>query len=599
MTSARANLAKSSPSQIHSSRWRFTDPVAQSPIYTGTSFRYSSAQRSHVQGVFRQNHVTTVPVRSSYYRALTAPRTLTALVLIGALLRLWAYLADTALYLDEILLSYSILNLPLVDLLTQALPLDQVAPLGFLLVERCSVTIFGHNELALRLFPFVCAIISLILFRRLAERVLTGAGPTVALFAFAIGFPFIRYAVVVKQYELDVMAAILLMLIALNLHEDRTTTIRLLLLGFAGFVVISFSQASVLVMAGLGFALVVEWLRSREQNSLRALLFTVPLWAVASIVAVIIGVRSMTPSTRAFMDDFWAGGFVPLPFRALSALRWFWESVTSIFSDVTLLRYRWPVIFVIVALVGVISLWRRSRWIALVLLSQFIMGIIAAVEQQYPLRGRLALWLLPAVLLAVAAGAEWICARANLLHPIVGAIFLVAILVPPVVALAEAPPPYEIEHHKDLLGYLQKNRRPGDVVYVFPLPTVGVRFYGPRFGLQRSDWIAGVCDRSETRAYLKDLDRFRGASRFWILTGGGRPMRFARSAVLQYLGTIGKKTDSLSLPSPTYGSVTIELYDLSDPTRLSSANAETFPAPPMATDPRPGCRDWVSHWPGE
>ncbi len=552
---------------------------------------------------FEKKHATnasaTVPVGSSLYRALTAPRTLTILVLIGVILRFWAYLADTALYLDEILLSYSILDLPLADLLTRPLPLDQVAPLGFLLVERCSVTIFGHNEFALRLFPFVCAIVSLILFRRLAERVLTGVGPTVALFVFAIGFPFIRYAVVVKQYELDVMAAILLMLIAFNLRERRTTTKRLLLFGLVGFAVISLSQASVLVMAGLGFAFAVDWLMSRDENALRALLFTVPLWAAASVLAVIIGVRSMTPSTRTFMDDFWAGGFIPLPFRGASALHWFWESLTSLFSDLTLLRYRWPGVFVVVALVGVIVLWRRSRSVALFLLCQFTIAIVAAVAQQYPLRGRLTLWLLPAALLAIAAGAEWIRTRADSLHAIVGAIFLVALLVPPVIALAEAPPPYEIEHHKDFLSYLQKNRRPGDIVYVFPLPSIGVRFYGPRFGLQRSDWIASVCDRNETRAYIKDVDRFRGAPRLWILTGGSRPFRFARAAVLQYLGAIGKRTDLLSLPSSTYGSVTLELYNLSDPTRLSQVDAETFPAPPMATDPRPGCREWVSHWPGE
>jgi hypothetical protein len=76
-------------------------------------------------------------------------------------------------------------------------------------------------------------------------------------------------------------------------------------------------------------------------------------------------------------------------------------------------------------------------------------------------------------------------------------------------------------------------------------------------------------------------------------------MRFARSAVLQYLGTIGKRIDMLSFPSPTYGSVTLELYDLSDPTRLNRADAGTFPVQPMATDPRPGCRDFLSRWPGE
>lgn len=569
-------------------------------------FCYSSPN-SHMSNSFpAREHVATAsvasPVDSSLYRGLTAPRTLTVLVLVGVILRLWAYLADTALYLDEILLSHNILNLPLVDLLTRPLALDQVAPLGFLLVERCAVTMFGHNEFALRLFPFLCAILSLLLFRRLAERTLTGAGPAVALFAFAIGFPFIRYAVVVKQYELDVLAAVVLMLIACNLRDGPATTKRLILFGLAGFAVISFSQASVLVMAGLGLAFAVDWLLSRDRNALRALLTTVPLWAAASIVAVIIGIRSMTPSTRTFMDDFWAGGFLPLPFRGMSALRWFWESLTSLFSDVTLLRYRWPVVFVIFALLGVMALWRHSRSRALFLLCQFTLAIVAAVAQQYPLRGRLALWLIPAALLAVAAGVEWMRATASSLHPsggVVGAILIAALLVPPVIALAEAPPPYEIEHHKDFLGYLQKNRRPGDVVYVFPLPSVGVRFYGPRFGLQRSDWTESICDRNETRPYLKDIDRFRGAPRLWIITGGSRPFRFARAAILNYLGTIGKRTDLLSFPSATYGSITIELYDLSDRNLLSHADAETFPAPHMATDPRPGCREWLSHWPGE
>jgi len=545
---------------------------------------------------------STVPVVSSLYRVLTSPRTLTVLVLLGVGLRLWAYLADTALYLDEILLSYSILNVPLADLLTRPLPIDQVAPPGFLLGERFAVTIFGHNEHALRLFPFVCAIVSLLLFCRLAKRALTGAGPAVALFVFAIGVPFIRYGVIVKQYELDVLAAILLMLIALTLRDRSTTTKRLLLFGLAGFAVIGFSQASVLVMAGLGFAFAVDWLMSHDRNARQALLISVPLWAAASILAVIVGLRSMTPSTRTFMEDFWAGGFLPLPFRALSAFRWFWESLTSLFSDVTLLRYRWSFVFVVVALAGIVALWRWRRSVALFVLGQFVIAIIAAVAQQYPLRGRLALWLLPGTLLAVAAGAEWIRTMVSSLHPhggVVGAVLVAALLVPPVMALAEAPPPYEIEHHKDFLSYLQKKRHPGDVVYVFPLPTVGVRFYAPRFGLQRDDWIAGICDRNETRPYIKEIDRFRGKSRLWIISGGSRPFRVARSTVLQYLGTIGKRTDMLSLPSSTYGSVTIELYDLSDPVLLTHADAETFSAPHMATDPRPGCREWTSHWPGE
>src|SRR5215472_15801293 len=115
------------------------------------------------------------------------------LLLLGIGLRVWAYVRDTSLYLDEILLSRKILDLALRQLLTKPLALDQVAPRGFLLFERAAVASLGPNEMALRLLPFVCGIASLVLFWRLAEHILTKAGSAIALFLFTIGVPFIRF----------------------------------------------------------------------------------------------------------------------------------------------------------------------------------------------------------------------------------------------------------------------------------------------------------------------------------------------------------------------------------------------------------------------
>src|SRR5690349_1669120 len=92
--------------------------------------------------------------------ALTAPRVLTALVVIGIALRLWQYLAGTSLWLDEVMLSRNIVELPFGALLTQPLALDQVAPRGFLLVEKLVVLAFGPGELALRAFPAVCGLLT-------------------------------------------------------------------------------------------------------------------------------------------------------------------------------------------------------------------------------------------------------------------------------------------------------------------------------------------------------------------------------------------------------------------------------------------------------
>ena len=530
-------------------------------------------------------------------RILRNPQLLDALVLLGVGLRFWEYLFNRSLYLDEILLTRSIVGMPLWALLTKPLLMDQVAPRGFLLVERLAVMTFGPSELGLRLFPFLCGVVSVILFRRLAERMLTGAGPALALFLFAIGVPLIRYGGDVKQYAVDIAAAIGLLLPALDLREKEATTNRLLLTGALGLVIVWFSQTAVLVMAGIGLGLAVDWLISRDQRAGRELLVMIPLWGVASIAAVIAGTRSMTPSTREFMDDFWAGGFFPRTLRVTEAPGWFWERLSSIFSDPSLLRYRWPAVFLLVALVGVIALWQRSRAAALLLVGPFVVAMAAAVAHQYPFRGRLIVWLVPSALIAAAAGAEWIRGQASVLHSAVGAalgaVLMLAFLASPVMAMWEMPPPYDIEHWRALLSYLQSHRQTGDEVYVLPIQRIGMSFYGPSYGLQPQDWSTGVCEQNDTRAYIQDVDRYRGVRRLWVVSGSTRPFRVARASVLGYLNTIGVKKDSLEFPSLTMTSVSVELYDLSDPVRLQAASAESFPVPPMPNDPRPGCRDWL------
>jgi len=523
--------------------------------------------------------------------ALRSARFATALVILGVALRVWAWAGNPTLSLDEILLSRNILGLTSTELVTQPLKLDQVAPRGFLLIEKAAVDVLGGNELALRLFPFLCGVAGVFLFRRLAERTLDGLAAPFALALFAIGVPFIKYGAEVKQYSVDVTATVLLLVLALDLRRPNVSTRRLALIGAIGFVVIWFSQASVLVMGGIGAALALQWLLSRDRPTGRALLITIPLWAVASAVAIIAGLRSMTPTTREFMDDFWRGGFVPFPL-GLATGRWFWNQTLSLFTDPTLLHYGWPVVFAVAMLIGFVALWRSRRHVALLLLGPMLAAIAAALAHQYPFRGRLMLYLVPIVVLAIAAGTELVRRSASRLHPALGGAAMAALLVAPAIAIVDPLPPYELEHHRTVLAYLQKNRRPGDVVYVFPLSRIGVLFYGPRYGLQPSDWTTAACDRNDTRVFVRDVDRYRGTARLWVLTSATPAYRTARLAVRGYLSTIGVRRDSLSLPSIT-GGATLDLFDLSDPVRLESASADAFPVQPMPTNPRPGCRPWV------
>lgn len=510
-------------------------------------------------------------------------------VVVGVALRVVAYGGDTSLWLDEILVARSILDLPAGPLLFDPLPLDQVAPRGFLLAARGSVVAFGPNEHALRLVPFLAGLAALWLFHRLAARTLAPVGATIAVALFAIGVPFIKFAADVKQYEGDIAVALALLLMALVLRDRPQSTNRLAAGGVFGFVAVAFSQAAVLVMAGIGAALAVEWWSRRDQGLRRVLLVTMPLWALASLLGVAIGMRSMTPATQAFMKAFWAAGFMPWT-SVSAAAQWTWTSLVLLFSDVTLLRYDWPAVYVVLALAGTAVLWRTSRSTALVLTGPLLVAVAAAAAHQYPLRGRLVVWLLPGLLIAVAAAIDRLRTSVSRLHPIAGHGAVAALLVVPVMAIVAAPPPYEIEHNRSMAEYLAAHRQAGDRIHVFPLSRVGLRFYGPAAGLPSGAWRTADCRDPDTRAYLRDVDRYRGSPRVWLLTNGARPFRVARATVRQYLETIGTRIDSVSRPSLTMGMIALELFDLSDPTRLAAADVETFPAPPAPTDPPPACR---------
>lgn len=510
----------------------------------------------------------------------------------GLGLRAVAYGGDTSLWLDEILVARSILDLPIDQLLLQPLPLDQVAPRGFLLAARAAVVALGPGEHALRLVPFLASLLAMWLFRPLAMHVLAPTAAAIAVALFAIGVPFIKFAADVKQYEGDVAAAIALLLTALTLRDGSPTTRRLLLGGLVGVVAVAFSQAAVLVMAGVGVALLADWLSTRDQRAQRVLLVTMVVWAMAASLGVVAGVLSMTASTQAFMRIFWAAGFLPWT-SVGAALDWTWTSLVLLFSDLTLMRYQWPALYVGLALVGTVTLWRTKRSAALILTAPLMVAFAAAAAHQYPVRGRLVVWLLPGLLIAVAAGMDLIRSRLSHLHHGAGVAALAIISAPPLLAIATALPPYEIEHNRLMAEYLATHRQPADQMHIFPLSRVGLRFYGPVAGLSAGHWRTADCRNPDTRAYLRDVDRYRGTRRLWLLTSGARPFRVARATVRHYLETIGVKIDSVSRPSLTMGSVTLELFDLSDATKLAAADVETFPAPPAPSDPPPGCRPFA------
>lgn len=163
----------------------------------------------------------------------------------------------------------------------------------------------------------------------------------------------------------------------------------------------------------------------------------------------------------------------------------------------------------------------------------------------------------------------------------------------PAWAFVRVPPPHFVEDHKTVLAFVREHRQPGDAVYVYCYAVEAVERYGAEYGLATSAYRVGGCSAEDRRAFLRDVDRYRGLPRVWVIAGAVPPFQPPRATIENYLSTIGVRRLSVAVPSekPLFP-VSATLFDLSDPARLEAASAATFPLEPEGPF-RLLCGEWV------
>ena len=505
------------------------------------------------------------------------------LVAAGVAIRLWQYLGNPALWLDELAIAHNLMTRSVIGLLNSPLDDSQIAPPGFLVLSRLVVAAFGSSEYALRLPSLLCALVTLPLFARLARRALSSTGALVAVALFSLSSGLAVFAAEAKQYAGDVLVTVVVCDLALAWLMDPSRR-RLLWLTLSGAVLVWFSQPAVFVLAGVGAALVLAGPAGERRSLAPALV----LWAAMAALSAAYARAQMSPGLPAYMTYFWRDGFMPWPIRGAADVAWPLTAIRDVFD--LLLDYPFPTAYLALALVGVVSLLSRRRAPALALLLPVAVTLVAAIAHVFPFRIRVVLFLVPLLVLLVAEGA-W--RLGNMIRPrILASVPPLAAALGPVVVLAQNPPVWRLDDSRRVLAQLAVERRQGDAVYVFYPSWQALRFYGPRNGVPAETVDLGNC-HAELRDYLRELDRYRGRERVWFVGAfetqalGELPVLFA------YLESIGLRTRAFEGP-PTNrpGAVGQRrrwssrhpsfayLYDLSDPARLGSTSAETRELPP-------------------
>ena len=323
--------------------------------------------------------------------------------------------------------------------LTGPLQYRQVAPPLFLFAELAAAKTFGFGEWALRALPFLCSLASLLLFARLAVRLLPGRAATLAVGLFAVAYPGIRYAAEAKQYASDGLVALVLISLAVRWRLTGRPRWLWALAAFAPLA-IGVSYPAAFVCGGVSLALLAElWHRRgdglgglRSRAAVAWVGFNLAT-ATAFGTLLLTAAKAQAGNDLKFMQQCWGHTFPPLA-EPWELPGWF---LTTHASDL----FAWPIggqrgasaLTALLVAAGLPWAFRGGRralanlpndggspeptgvswFLPALLLGPFAVHLLAAALHRYPYGGhvKFSMHLGPAICLLAGAGGSWWAAR--------------------------------------------------------------------------------------------------------------------------------------------------------------------------------------------
>ncbi|MBE9168838.1 hypothetical protein IQ238_15415 [Pleurocapsales cyanobacterium LEGE 06147] len=480
----------------------------------------------------------------------------------GISVRLIQYLSNRSLWADEAVLALNIVNRSYSEL-GQPLDYDQAAPIGFLLVEKFAIQLFGNNEYALRLFPLFAGIISLFLFARLSQWCLSQTGRIISLVLFASLPSLIYYASEVKQYASDVAISLLLCVLLLPIKQQKLTRAKTIIYSLIVAISIWFSHPAIFVLAGMGCSELIIWYKSKKKKYWLRKLIIYSSGLLSFSLFYLFFVRNLT-NNQTLMDS-WDDAFPSSPLNLI----WFLDSLGKFFYNPLGFEGGLDGLAIFIFAIGCFSYFSRNKAILISLISPLFMTFLAASLQGYPFRGRLVLFLTPFFIIIIAEGASYLLKyKRNRLTITLGILLSILLVIFPILNVGSIlNKPQLKEEIKPVISYIKTHQQPGDILYIYQRGIYQFLYYAEKYGYLHGDYIIGVDDldqydgeglsEREWQRYKQDLDKLRGNKRVWLLFSHANKAS-ENTAIQSYLDRIGQKVDFFAAP----GSF-VYLYDLS------------------------------------
>lgn len=479
---------------------------------------------------------------------------LAIILLFGVAIRLFHYLYNRSLWMDEVYLCSGLSYMGYVDLATKTLDYNQKAPIGFLWMVKLTINLFGNNEMALRIVPLVSGIISLLLFTVLCKYFLKRWGQLIAVSIFCFAPALIYHSVEIKQYATECLATLIAIYLFI-IYQDKKEWSNRLIWGIFGAIIVWFSFSVIFILTGIAVGVNTNYLIKKNWTALFNNILPFSLWFVSFLSNYFF-------FTHKHADTEWVtyffkvyDNFMPFPPLSIQQFTWFprnfidmldyplglvWNLKDAInISFVRIITI--PLIPAILLFTGTYSLFNFHRKYFYVLIFPIILTLLASGAHMYPLVERFWVFLSPIFILLLTLGFEYLEERIRS-RKILFFLILMVIISPIVQSLYSVTVPQKFYRHKksyerESLVYINNNFKEGDAVYNYWNNAPGYKVYKNIYNFKYHA-IEGLDLRKKSKNQEDyninlqiDFIKFSNKKRVWIIFNN------------QFLTDIGDKID--------------------------------------------------------
>lgn len=317
--------------------------------------------------------------------------------LIGLFFRVKLYLINNDIHCDEASLALNIIDISYLDAF-KPLMRHQVAPPMFIIFSKFIYSFIrfhqtpDFSDLLLRLISLLSGILAMPLFAYLINKLFHNKLMTLfGLFFLAVNPVAISYSCVFKQYSMEMLISILVLIlfakIDFKLKSFTYNLLIFLLLGISSL----FSMTALFIMPG-GFIYV--FIKALKQEHLKDFFIAFFLFVCLFILYTISYLLPVYSTHSEYMKDYWSNTFS----AATNIWRYIYNSVRFLFR--IFIPYK-PITIAVLFIINTLLMFIKDFKTAILISSTFFVTFILSINNSYPVDERLLLFILPCYIISI------------------------------------------------------------------------------------------------------------------------------------------------------------------------------------------------------